>query len=252
MNAQMRFSNEKYGHATSFSNIKEKITGPSGKPPYMEPVPDEYYIKTNETNQPSRRANAVFVLLARNSDLNGVVTSMKQMEDRFNKKFQYPYVFLNDQEFEESFKKRVSKLTDAKVEFGLIPREHWVQPDSIDEAKASAAREAMVNNKVIYGEFMTENADLIPAGNALSFLSDDGGQTYNRCHFWSNFEIADLDLWRSEAYNKYFDFLDEKGGFYYEAIDMNLSNTALKGKPIQEGNAGVMSRRISITSGILA
>ncbi|CAG8708680.1 6314_t:CDS:2, partial [Dentiscutata heterogama] len=36
------------------------------------------------------------------------------------------------------------------------------------------------------------------------------------CHFWSNFEIADLNLWRSEAYLKYFDFLDKKGGFFYE------------------------------------
>lgn len=33
---------------------------------------------------------------------------------------------------------------------------------------------------------------------------------------WSNFEIGDLDLWRGEAYRKFFDFLDEKGGFYYE------------------------------------
>lgn len=33
---------------------------------------------------------------------------------------------------------------------------------------------------------------------------------------WSNFEIGDLDLWRGEAYSKFFDFLDEKGGFYYE------------------------------------
>jgi alpha 1,2-mannosyltransferase len=45
------------------------------------------------------------VLKARNTDLNGVVTSMKQMEDRFNKKFQYPYVFLNDQLFDDAFKK---------------------------------------------------------------------------------------------------------------------------------------------------
>ncbi|KDN44469.1 hypothetical protein RSAG8_05516, partial [Rhizoctonia solani AG-8 WAC10335] len=52
--------------------------------------------------------------------------------------------------------------------------------------------------------------------NALAFLSDDGGQTYNNCHFWSNFEIGDLNFWRSEAYTKYFDFLDSKGGFYYE------------------------------------
>ncbi|KAG6900885.1 hypothetical protein C0993_010003 [Termitomyces sp. T159_Od127] len=355
MNAQMRyvllvlavivsppFSNEKYGQATSFSNIKEKITGSSGKPPYMDPIPEEYYIKTNKTEPPNRRANAVFVILARNSDLNGVVSSMKQMEDRFNKKFQYP---------------RVSKLTDAKVEFGVIPREHWVQPDSIDEGRASAAREDMVKNNVIYGgsvpyrnmcrfnsgllkpykyywrvepdvkffcdldydpfllmqdqnkvygftvslyeyeatiptlwdatkEFTNKNADLIPTGNAMSFLSDDGGITYNR--FWSNFEIADLDLWRSEAYNKYFDFLDEKGGFYYEvgafvavmkylfsyfiskrwgdapvhsigaalfskkeqiAIDMNPFNIVLKANHTQEGNAGVTSLKISITSG---
>lgn len=33
---------------------------------------------------------------------------------------------------------------------------------------------------------------------------------------WSNFEIGDLDLWRGEAYTKFFDFLDKKGGFYYE------------------------------------
>ena len=25
-----------------------------------------------------------------------------------------------------------------------------------------------------------------------------------------------MDLWRSEAYTKFFDYLDRKGGFYYE------------------------------------
>ena len=33
---------------------------------------------------------------------------------------------------------------------------------------------------------------------------------------WSNFEIADMDFWRSEAYSKFFEFLEKKGGFYYE------------------------------------
>lgn len=33
---------------------------------------------------------------------------------------------------------------------------------------------------------------------------------------WSNFEIGDLDFWRGEAYSKFFDYLDEQGGFYYE------------------------------------
>lgn len=33
---------------------------------------------------------------------------------------------------------------------------------------------------------------------------------------WSNFEIGDLDFWRGEAYMKFFEHLDKKGGFYYE------------------------------------
>jgi alpha 1,2-mannosyltransferase len=37
-----------------------------------------------------------------------------------------------------------------------------------------------------------------------------------RALVWSNFEIGDLDFWRGEAYTKFVEFLDEKGGFYYE------------------------------------
>lgn len=50
-----------------------------------------------------------------------------------------------------SISSRVTELTDSKVEFGLIPRDHWFQPDSIDEEKATAARQSMVKNNVIYG-----------------------------------------------------------------------------------------------------
>lgn len=66
----------------------------------------------------------------------------------------------------------------------------------------------------------------------MDFLSDDQGKKYNMCHCtlnrlppynltlavldWSNFEISDMDFWRSEPYQKFFDFLEAKGGFYYE------------------------------------
>lgn len=33
---------------------------------------------------------------------------------------------------------------------------------------------------------------------------------------WSNFEIADMHFWRSPAYMDFFEYLDSKGGFYYE------------------------------------
>ena len=64
--------------------------------------------------------------------------------------------------------------------------------------------------------FVKENPQYVVPDNAMDYMSDDGGKSYNLCHFWSNFEIADMDFWRGEAYSKYFDYLDRTGGFYYE------------------------------------
>jgi hypothetical protein len=71
----------------------------------------------------------------------------------------------------------------------------------------------------------------------MAFLSDDNGETYNKCHcewflsnptvindfghalttsVWSNFEIGSLKFWRSQAYMDFFEHLDQAGGFYYE------------------------------------
>ncbi|KZP02585.1 glycosyltransferase family 15 protein [Athelia psychrophila] len=63
---------------------------------------------------------------------------------------------------------------------------------------------------------MAEYPEYISPDNALKFVSDDGGENYNMCHYWSNFEIADMDFFRSDAYTKFFEYLDSKGGFYYE------------------------------------
>lgn len=65
-------------------------------------------------------------------------------------------------------------------------------------------------------DFIQKNPQYVAEGNSVDFISDDGGKTYNLCHFWSNFEIGDLRFWRSEAYQKYFEHLDKAGGFYYE------------------------------------
>lgn len=46
--------------------------------------------------------------------------------------------------------------------------------------------------------------------------NDDEYQSYNLCHFWNNFEIANLDLFRNDKYQRLFDHLDQLGGFYYE------------------------------------
>ena len=253
--------------------------------------------------------NATFVTLARNSDLWEISKSIRHVEDRFNKKYGYDWVFLNDQEFDDQFKKVTTALISGKTHYGLIPKDHWSFPDFIDQNKAADVRKDMANRKIIYGDsvsyrhmcryesgfffrhdlmknyewywrvepsielfcdvnydpfkFMADNkkkysfvlslyeyVDTIPTlwdsvkkfmkshpehiaqGNSLKFLSDDGGDTYNHCHFvslidllgwvpangfqWSNFEIGNLDWLRSKAYVDYFDSLDHDGGFFYE------------------------------------
>lgn len=63
---------------------------------------------------------------------------------------------------------------------------------------------------------MKEHPEYIPKHNLLKFVSDDGGKSYNLCHFWSNFEIGDLRFLRSPEYMAYFEYLDRAGGFFYE------------------------------------
>lgn len=240
-----------------------------------------------------RRANATLVMLARNGEIEGVADSMRQLEDRFNHKFHYPWVFLNDEPFTAEFIRRTSLLTRSNVSYGLIPQEQWVQPEWIDEEKARRGRHQMTLEGIIYGhsvpyrnmcrfnsgffykhpllehykyywrvepdvrfycdmdydpflkmedegkvygftmalreyertiptlwktvrEFIARNPESIHPDNALGFLSDNWGASYNLCHFWSNFEIADMDFWRSETYSRFFEHLDHAGGFYYE------------------------------------
>ncbi|TRM59909.1 glycosyltransferase family 15 protein [Schizophyllum amplum] len=242
---------------------------------------------------PPKRANATFIILARNSDLAGTVQSITEIEQRFNKRYQYPYVILNDQEFTADFKRTVTGLTPSLVEFGLIPREDWVQPVWIDEERAAEARRKMVDEGVKYGgdvtyrnmcrfnsgffyrqplmqkykyywriepnvhflcdihfdpflfmqeqekvygftlavheiaatvptlwdtakTFTDQHPEYLASDNALGFITRFRSGGYNGCHFWSNFEIADMDFFRGEAYSQFFDFLDRSGGYYYE------------------------------------
>ncbi|KAA6407746.1 MAG: Nucleotide-diphospho-sugar transferase [Lasallia pustulata] len=239
------------------------------------------------------RMNATFVTLARNTDLWEIVKSIRHVEDRFNRKFNYDWVFLNDNPFEDEFKKVTSALISGKTHYGVIPADHWSFPDFIDQDKAAKVREDMREKKIIYGDsisyrhmcryesgfffrhplmnqfewywrvepsielfcdinydtfkymrdhgkkysfvvslyeyvetiptlwdsakaFMKAHPEHIADGNSMGFLSDDGGKTYNHCHFWSNFEIGNLNWLRSEAYLDFFNSLDRDGGFFYE------------------------------------
>ena len=52
----------------------------------------------------SAKPRAALISLVRNSELDGIVQSMRQLEYRWNRKYNYPWVFFNEEPFSEEFK----------------------------------------------------------------------------------------------------------------------------------------------------
>ena len=93
----LSFSNESYGQKTSVSHLFGGKNG--GKEPNAVDV-----IDLPPFSPQLGKANAVLLVLCRNEDVDGAVKSIRGLEDRFNNKYHYPWVFLNEVEFTEDFK----------------------------------------------------------------------------------------------------------------------------------------------------
>lgn len=102
-----------------------------------------------QTNTP--RANAAFVVLARNKELEGVIQSLKSIERHFNRWYNYPYVFLNDGVFSEEFKNTVQNYTSGTVEFGKIDSDMWGFPDWVDHDEAAESIAKQGDAAIMYG-----------------------------------------------------------------------------------------------------
>jgi hypothetical protein len=96
----LTFSNESYGQTTSVSNLF------GGKDEEKETKTVDV-VDAGSFAQQLGKSNAVFLILCRNEEVDGAVKSIRELEDRFNHKYHYPWVFLNDVEFTEDFKKCV-------------------------------------------------------------------------------------------------------------------------------------------------
>ncbi|KAI8144650.1 glycolipid 2-alpha-mannosyltransferase-domain-containing protein [Fennellomyces sp. T-0311] len=284
-----RFSKD----STTTSGGISYTTGPRNNP-------NQLTVQLPAPGNHTQRVNAGFVVLVRNSELRGMLDSMYDVEERFNKKFGYPWLFLNNEPFTEEFKTKTSAMTVGKTHYAFVDPSMWSYPEWINQTKAAERREELKgvpyglsesyrhmcrfqsgffwrhpkllelgweyywrvepnvryfceldydpflymkqNNKkyaftisfVEHGgtiqtlwphvkHFVKMSLDAgknyfsVPAKDSLyRFITDEEGKNYNQCHFWTNFEIARVDLWQSEAYQKLFQYLDMSGGFFYE------------------------------------
>ncbi|KAF2199554.1 glycosyl transferase [Delitschia confertaspora ATCC 74209] len=312
------------------------ILMPAGAPPSIRRISEKHdKVFVNGCLEPQtsgKRANAAFVVLARNKELDGVIQSIKSIERHFNRWFHYPYVFLNDGDFNQTFKDTIMNYTSAPVEWGKINATMWGYPDWVDHEVAKEGIRKQGDAAIMYGgmesyhhmcrfysgffykhellqkyewywrlepeikyfcditydpfihmerenktygftiavkelretvpnifryasaykrmnnltskglwEMFTEKdekkpTDLPkddpkykkplpeeilnsePGAGSLPDIDPEAmeGEKYNMCHFWSNFEIARLDWFRSKEYNDFFEMMDRSGGFWME------------------------------------
>ena len=261
---------------------------------YLTPIPQDQLL-----DRWLPKVNAVILILCRNQEMDAIIQTLTGFESRFNKKYAYPYVFLNNEAFTSEFKTKISTLiskrSGASVEFGQVPSEHWQYPPWIDQEQARTSMREMERRGVMswrmesyrfmcryysgffyrhpllqryeyywrvepgveflcdinydifrfmqragkrYGFVMMMNEiretiptlwktvmeDFLPKqprlivdpfdSKVLQYFASP--HHYTGCHFWDNFEIASFDLYRSAEYQRYFEVLDRKGGFFYE------------------------------------
>lgn len=254
-----------------------------------------------QTQTTAARHDAALISLVRNEELEGILSSMRELEEMWNHNYNYPWIFFNNVPFTEEFKARTQAETSAECRYEIIPKEHWDVPEWIDGELLYESIRRMEKQNIKYAgllsyhqmcrwnsgffyrhpalehfryywrvepdvhffcpinydpfQFMSDNnktygftINIYDDPKSISslwpetvsflnshphYLSDDNSMTwltdrtvqpdrtnaasgYSTCHFWSNFEIADLEFWRSDKYQQYFEHLDQAGGFFYE------------------------------------
>ena len=280
---------------------RARIKGASNS--YIEPVYMNDLNHTVLTEENTRLENATILVLCRNWELEDILSSMRSLEDRFNKDYHYPWTFLNDVPFDDDFIRWTTEMASGKTEYGLVPPEDWNTPSFINQTRYDEGIQNAIEQKILYGfsksyrnmchfnsgyffrqelvnkydyyfrvepgveyfcdfqmdpfrlmreqrkkysfivtiyeypdtiptlwetveDFLNEYPQHLHPNNSAEFITDKtpigtgaldlGGTSYNLCHFWSNFEIGDLNFFRSQAYLDYFNYLSKTGGFYYE------------------------------------
>lgn len=83
-----------------------------------------------------KRESAALVMLVQNSELDAARHTVNSVEDKFNRWFHYPYVFLNDQPWDPEFVRIMNQTVSGEARFEVIPAEEWTYPKWVNQASA--------------------------------------------------------------------------------------------------------------------
>lgn len=152
-------------------------------------------LKTFESATTNTRSDP-FLKMIENNKTYGFTIAVKELRETVPNIFRYASAY-----------KRLNNITSQ----GLW--EMFVEPqDPVEEPEMDP------KNPPLPEEIMQSD----PKRNSLPDIDPEAmeGEKYNMCHFWSNFEIARLDWFRSKEYNDFFEMMDHSGGFWMERVNI--------------------------------
>ncbi|KAF5025776.1 hypothetical protein F66182_2109 [Fusarium sp. NRRL 66182] len=200
---------------------------------------------------------AALVSLVNEGDLPATLFSIEQVEDKFNNRYLYDWIFFSVQELGNEFKELTSNATNATCIFEVIPHENWSVPGLVDQPQVPTSQET---NSDYDSETLRPIASLpqINRWNSAPFAKERRLQDYEwfwrvepgdeAAHHhgtqdeyestsWLNegfaswlsdiygsslyptFEIGSLAFFRSPHHVAFFDHLDSAGDFQYRRVD---------------------------------
>lgn len=108
----------------------------------------------------SPKVKGTIVMFGRNEQIKDVITTVKDMESNFNKRFRYPWTIVSDQTLSKDFRRgvRAAIKQDTQVNYVTVPKSQWKAPESVD----SDLRDASF--KFYHGEAFDANYNRFMAG----------------------------------------------------------------------------------------
>lgn len=101
------------------------------------------YLQHHSTD---KHANAALVvLLTHQTDPSRLFETVHNIQDRFNRNFKYPYVFLSHQVLDDTVQSNILSIV-PNATFGHIPPEQWSYPAWIDQEKLVRSYKSVNNS----------------------------------------------------------------------------------------------------------
>ncbi|KAF5012060.1 hypothetical protein FDECE_1881 [Fusarium decemcellulare] len=198
---------------------------------------------------------AALVALVHNPDLQAMLFTMQQLEEKFNNRYQYHWVFFSAHGLEEVFKELTSNATNATCIYEVIPDENWSIPGWTDQPHIPASQEINLDydsetlrpmttirqmNRWNSAPFAKEKrlrdydwfwrVEPGDDGEDTSYEDDEGtlslGENFASwlsgiygSSLYPTFEIGSLAFFRSHNHLAFFDHLDSAGDFEYRRVE---------------------------------